>query len=181
MTHIASDDQADVSYLDAARLDVSAPRDERVVFALARTLTSLDAPGIPPGRRARILAPTHHPFESLSQRRFGSRCRIARRLLCHRASDSCSNLQLEFAQTIARAPAYLCMPACATLTSTPTRPSPPHHESGISRSVDLPHQQAFIAQALRRCRVISPVIGYEAISRVGERSRLPIPWLACFH
>jgi hypothetical protein len=67
----------------------------------------------------------------------GSRCRVARRLLCRRASVSCSDLQLEFAQAIARAPAHLCMPACATLTSTPARPPPPHHESRISRSVNF--------------------------------------------
>jgi hypothetical protein len=62
----------------------------------------------------------------------GSRCRVAHRLLCRRASVSCSDLQLEFAQEITRAPAHLCMPACATLISTHARPPPPHHESRIS-------------------------------------------------
>jgi hypothetical protein len=62
---------------------------------------------------------------------------VSRRLLCRRASVSCSDLQLEFAQAIARAPAHLCMPACATLTLTPARPPPPHHVSRISRSVDF--------------------------------------------
>jgi hypothetical protein len=40
----------------------------------------------------------------------GSRCRVTRRLLCRRASGSCSDLQLEFAQAFARAPAHFACP-----------------------------------------------------------------------
>jgi hypothetical protein len=48
----------------AARLDALALRGERVVFPLALTPTSLDAPGIPPGRRVGDFAPTHHPLSN---------------------------------------------------------------------------------------------------------------------